>query len=88
MKGNSLRLKQLIESKNIFKKSFKFWIDGIIVFTSDNLKLNLNHPTVTILRIGELCSYIKNKKAHLTFSPKELESISKLILTTDKRILL
>ena len=80
VKGNALRLKQFIESKNIFENSFKLWVDGIIVFTSDNVELILNRPTVPVIKIRELYKYIKNKKSNLTFSPQELESIGKAVL--------
>ena len=80
VKGNSLRLKQFIESKNIFKKPFKLWVDGIVVFTNENVELILNRPTVPVIKIRELYKYIKNKKSNLTFSPQELESIGKEIL--------
>ena len=80
VKGNALRLKQFIESKNIFKKQFNFWVDGIVVFTSDNVELILNHPTVPVIKIKGLYKYIKNKQSNLTFSTQELESIGKEVL--------
>lgn len=86
VKGNALKLNQLIKSKGIFMKPLKIWIDGVIVFTNDNVKLNLNNPTVPILKINELYNYVKNKKSNIRFSSQELESIGKVILNKEKKV--
>lgn len=80
VKGNALRLKNFIDSSKIFKKPLNIWIDGIVVFTNGDVELNLNNPTVTILKIDELYDYIKNKKSKTVFSSQELESIGKSII--------
>jgi len=81
VKGNAVKLKQLIESqKNIFKNPLKIWVEGIVVFTNPNVNLKLNEPTVTVLKVEELYDYLKNKESKIKFSSKELESIGNLIL--------
>lgn len=80
VKGNALKLKQFIESKNVFSKSLRLWVDGIVVFTNPNTNLELNNPTVLVLKIEELYNYIKNKRSKIKFSSKELELIGKAIL--------
>lgn len=80
VKANALRLKQFIESQNIFKKSKRIWVEGIVVFANPNANLKLDNPTVPVLKTEKLCDYIKNKKMEIKFSDKELESIGKVIL--------
>jgi len=84
VKGNALRLKQFIKSKNIFSKSLRFWINGILVFTHDNVVLNLNNPTVPVLKANELSYYIKNKKSKIILSPIELKKIGQILLKNMK----
>ncbi len=80
VKGNALRLKQFIETNNIFKKPLKIWIEGIVVFTNSNVELHLNNPTVSAMKTNDLCDYIKNKQSRIKFSSQELESIGTAIL--------
>ncbi len=80
VKRNAVKLKQIIQK--IFKKTI--WVEGIVVFTNSNIELELNKPTVPVLEAEELYSFIKNKKSGIEFSPKELESIGKLILRYSK----
>lgn len=82
VKGQVLRLKQFIKSKNIYNNNI--WIDGLVVFTNDYASLNLKHQTVPVLKIGELVDYIKNKDSNLNFSPQKLESIGKTIMEQTK----
>ncbi|MDD2777648.1 MAG: nuclease-related domain-containing protein [Methanocellales archaeon] len=85
VKGNAVKLKQLIESqRNIFRNPIKIWVEGIVVFTDPNVNLKLNKPTVTVLKVEELCDYLKNKESKLKFSSKELELIENLILMQAK----
>jgi len=81
IKGNALKLKQYIQSKNIFSKSLRLWVEGIVVFSNDNVSLHCDNPTVPILRADQLCNYIKNKKSKIKFSPKELEKVVNVLLT-------
>ena len=80
VKRNAVKLKQFIQKA--FKKPV--WVEGIVVFTNPNAELELNNPTVPILKIEELYDFIKNKKSRIKFSSKELESIAKLIRRSSK----
>lgn len=80
VKRNAVKLKQFIESQKIFKKSLKLWIEGIVVFTNPNVYLRLNNPTVPILKVEEVYSFIKNKESKIGFSQAELEFIGEAIL--------
>jgi len=80
VKGNALKLKQYIESKNIFSKSLKIWVEGIVVFTNDNVILHCDNPTVPIFKVNQLCNYIRNKESKIKFSSQELEKVAKILL--------
>jgi hypothetical protein len=76
IKKNAAKLKQFIE-KELNKK---IWIEVVVVFTNPEVNLELNHPTVPILKINDVYNYIKNKKAKIGLSLKDLESIERIIL--------
>ncbi|MGC9310800.1 MAG: nuclease-related domain-containing protein [Candidatus Aenigmatarchaeota archaeon] len=86
VKGNSVRLKNFIESGKIFPSATSLWVEGIVVFTNIDMELHLNSPTVPTMKIDELSHYILNKQSRTKFSAQELESIGKLILTASGRI--
>jgi len=77
VKRKAIKLKQFIQKT--FKKTI--WVEGIVVFTNPNAKLELNNPTVPVLKVEEVYNFIKNKKSGIKFSSKELESMGKLILS-------
>ena len=80
IKGNALKLKHYIESKNVFSKSLRIWVEGIVVFTHDNVILRLDNPNVPVLKVNQLCNYIRNKESRIKFSSQELEKIAKILL--------
>ncbi|MDD2679079.1 MAG: hypothetical protein PHS81_04315, partial [Candidatus Nanoarchaeia archaeon] len=80
VKRGAVKIKQIIESSKIFKKPLNIWVEGIVVFTNPNVKLQLSNTTVPILEMNKLCDYIKSKKPRIKFSSQELESIEKAIL--------
>lgn len=80
VKRNAVKLKQFIQKT--FKKPI--WVEGIVVFTNPNVKLELNNSTVPILKVEELCNFIKNKKSKVRFSSKGLASIGRIILIRGK----
>ncbi len=80
VKGNALKLKQYIESKNIFGKSLRIWVEGIVVFTNEDVILHCNNSTVPILKVSQLCNYILNKESRVKFSSHELEKVTKILL--------
>ncbi len=79
VKGNAIKLRQLIGSK-VFNNLMDVWVGGIVVFTNPEVKLELNNPMVAVLRINELCDYIKTQRSETKFSSRDLESIANYIL--------
>ena len=80
VKSNALKLKQYIESKNIFSKSLRLWVEGVVVFTHDNVILHCDNPTVPVFKVNQLCNYIRNKESRIKFSFQELEKVAKILL--------
>ena|SRR3989338_1404724 len=80
VKGNALKLKQYVESKNIFSQSLRLWVDGIVVFTHGNVILRCDNPTVPVFKVDQLCNYIRNKESRIKFSSQELEKVAKILL--------
>ena len=78
VKRNAVKTRQLIESSKILKNNV--WVEGIVVFTNQDVELQLANPATPVLKINELCDYIKNKKSNVRFSPRELNSIGKVIM--------
>jgi hypothetical protein len=75
-----MRIKRVIESSEIFK-SRRIWVEGIVVFADPNADLDISNPTVSILKIGELPSFIVTRKFHIQFTVQEIELMGKEILT-------
>jgi len=80
VKRNAIKIKQIIESSNIFKDRLKVWIEGIVVFTNPDVELQLANTTVAILQVDELSDNIKNNKSKIKFSSKEIELIGEEII--------
>ncbi|HIG93737.1 TPA: NERD domain-containing protein [Candidatus Woesearchaeota archaeon] len=81
VKGNALKLKQYIESKNIFGKSLRLWVEGMVVFSHDNVILHCNNPTVPVFKVSQqLGNYIQNRESKIKFSSQELKNVAKILL--------
>ena len=79
-KRNALRGKRIIDSSQALR-SLDLWVKGIVVFANSHCQLQINNPTVPILKLQQLPNYII---AHKTVSPaltrQQLEQFSKEIL--------
>ena len=80
VKRNAVNLKNYIYSKNVFSKSLRLWIEGIVVFSDENVILDRNNPTVPVFKVNQLCNYIKNKESNVKFSTLELEKVARILL--------
>jgi len=78
VKRNAWKIKELIEMAKILDKPI--WVEGIVVFTNPDVDLNIEAPTVPILKLDELYYYIKNKGMEIKFSREEIKKIGKIIL--------
>jgi len=80
-RNNAVRIYNRIRSSEVFK-SEKPWVQGVVVFTNKDVKLNIQNPiNVEIMKIDELANYILTKGPR-HFSSQEIELIGEKILTT------
>jgi hypothetical protein len=78
VKRNAFNLSKLIKSE-VFHDTFSVWVEGLVVFTHSKVHLELNEPSVTILRPDELSNYIVNFRQASKLSKKDLQSIGDFI---------
>jgi len=76
-KYNTQKVKKLIDPSHDFR-GFKVWIEGLLVFTNTYADLCLNNPTVTVLRLQQLTSYIK-KQENNRLTNEQIQKIIKQI---------
>jgi len=78
VKRNAAKIMRLIESTSVLG-SLSIWVEGIVVFTNSNVKLNINNPTVPILTLHQLTSHITTHKTVNQLNRQQLEQIAKEI---------
>jgi len=84
VKRNAFNLSKLIKSK-MFHNTFQLWVEGLVVFTHPNVHLELNEPSVTILKSNELFNYIINFRQTSKLSKSDLQSIGNFITGSGQR---
>jgi len=80
VKRNAVEIRQLLQSAGNIVRGKTLFVSGIVVFTDPEAHLELKSPTVPVLKLGELCNYIKRSNSHDRYSSRELESMAKLLL--------
>lgn len=80
-KRNSTTLRRFIR-KHINKD---VWVEGVVVLTDPNIKLELKYPSVAVLRPHELCNFIRNSQSEFSLSPQELKMLGDKILKHSKK---
>jgi Nuclease-related domain len=78
VKRNAAKIRTIIDSSQL--KSLGIWVEGIVVFTNNHSSLNINNPTVPILKLQQLPSYITADKTDNSYTSQQLEQIEKEIL--------
>jgi hypothetical protein len=78
VKRNTQAIKKLIGATHAFRE-LKIWVEGIIIFTNSYADLNVNNPTVTILKLPQLSGYIKNQKNNYPLTKEQIQKIIKQI---------
>ena len=79
VKRNAAKIKRIIDSSQAFR-SLDVWVEGLVVFTNNHAALHLNNPTVLILKLPQLPSYITTHRSPNNFSRQQIEAIGKEIL--------
>jgi hypothetical protein len=80
VRKNAAEIKQLLLSARDLVDEKSIFVDGIVLFTDSGAHLELKSPTIPVLRLGDLCSHIKNFKSADRYSSRELESIADYLL--------
>ncbi len=79
VKRNAAKIKQIIDN-NPNLRTLGIWVEGIVVFTNNHAALHVNKPTVQILKLSQLSSYIIGFRSSLSISRDQLEAIGKDIV--------
>ncbi|MFZ3077408.1 MAG: nuclease-related domain-containing protein [Candidatus Aenigmatarchaeota archaeon] len=86
---NAVRLKEFISEKNIFSEKFKPWINTIVVFTNPDANLQIEKTQSDIVKIGDLCKVIENKKNRIRLEKNEIDKILNILesnLSSERKI--
>ena len=82
VKRNAVFVKKLIDESKKFHKNI--WVEGIVVFTNPDVELELNSPTVTVLKVGELPEFVESRKPKSKFSLFKLKAIGRILMNGNK----
>ena len=80
VKRNAGEIRGLLQSAGNIVRGKTLFIGGIVVFTDPEAHLVLENPTVPVLKLGDLCDYIKHYKSDDRYSSRDLESMAKFLL--------
>ena len=79
VKRNAFKIKQIIDG-NPYLKPLGVWVEGIVVFTNNHAALHVNNPSVPILKLPQLPSYITGYKSPRSIPREQLEAVGKEII--------
>ena len=79
VKRNAAKI-QLIIDGNPNLRALNILVEGIVVLTNNRAKLQVNNPSVTILKLPQLPNYLTTHRNAKNFSPEQLEVIGKEIV--------
>ena len=78
-KRNAAKIKHIIDSSPTLR-SLSIWVEGLVVFTNNHASLNINNPTIPILKIQQLPNTITTHKTNNHYTQQQLEQMGKEIL--------
>ncbi len=79
VKGNAVKVRELVKSLEAFK-SWRIWVEALVVFTHRSAVLHVNWSTVPIRRVSELASFIMTRKPSIMYSSRDIELIGEEIM--------
>jgi hypothetical protein len=79
VKRNAAKIKQVIDSSPNLRQ-LGIWVEGIVVFTNNHSSLHVNNPTVPILKLTQLPSYITAYKNSRIIYSQQIEDIGQQIV--------
>ncbi|MCW3983353.1 MAG: NERD domain-containing protein [Candidatus Bathyarchaeota archaeon] len=78
VKRNVAKIKQILDNAPHLR-SLGVWVEGIVVITNKHATLQLNNPTVPVLKLLQLPNYLTNHGSQRRFSREQLEAIGREI---------
>ncbi len=78
-KRNAQKIRHLIDASSALR-SLDIFVEGIVVLTNQHASLNINNPTVPILKLQQLPNHITARKTGNRFTQQQLETIGQEIL--------
>jgi hypothetical protein len=79
VKKNAAKIRHIIDNSQTLRP-LGIWVEGIVVFTNNHASLNLNNPTVPVLKLAQLPNHITTHRRSSSYSRQQLEAIGKEIL--------
>jgi hypothetical protein len=78
VKRNAAKIKQILDNAPHLR-SLGVWVEGIVVITNKHATLQINNPTVPVLKLPQLPNYLTTHGSQRRFSREQLEAIGKEI---------
>ncbi|MDR0372897.1 MAG: NERD domain-containing protein [Nitrososphaerota archaeon] len=78
VKRNVQKIQRIIGSSPVLR-SMGIWVEGIVVLTNRHASVHLTNPSVPVLKLQQLPSYITSRGSPRRFSREQLEAIGKEI---------
>jgi hypothetical protein len=78
VKRNVEKINRIIENSKV--TFTHVWVEGIVVLANRNVTVNLNNPSVPVLRLLELPNYIVSQGGSRSLSSEQLEAIGRQIV--------
>jgi hypothetical protein len=79
VKNHALKIRELILSSKVLPYT-KLWVDGIVVLTNENSDLNAKFQKVTIVKLSEICHYLRTKRTGFQFNQQERQHIKDILV--------
>jgi hypothetical protein len=83
-KRNAMRIRRVLESLDSFSSKSN-WVDGVLVFPNPAVDLEVHGPTVPVMRLRELPTFITARKSLGSLSSEEVAVVGKEILRQANR---
>jgi hypothetical protein len=78
VKRNVEKIKRIIENSKV--TFTHVWVEGIVVLANRTVTVNLNNPSVPVLKLIELPNYIVSQGGSRSLSTEQLEAIGRQIV--------
>jgi hypothetical protein len=83
VKRNAARVRRLIGDLPSFR-AVDMWVEGVVVFSNKHAALNLNNPTVPVVKLPQLVKHI-NSHGNAKYSADQLAALGKEIVKRQRR---